>query len=59
MAASSLLLTHAEQSERCFFCGEPLADLGTAFLDHVDATVACRDRHEAWMSHLDEDRPGG
>jgi len=57
MATSSLSLVRVEAG--CFFCGVPLDDLGGAFLSHVDASVDCKNRYEAWMSHIDEDRPGG
>lgn len=59
MPAAYRVLSHAQRDARCFFCNEPLADLGPAFASHVARSVPCRDRYEAWMAHIDEDRPGG
>ncbi|MGQ0537035.1 MAG: hypothetical protein ACT4PT_13310 [Methanobacteriota archaeon] len=28
-------------------------------MDHVRATPSCAVAYEAWLEHLDEDRPGG
>lgn len=59
MAATYPALTHAQQDARCFFCGAELRDLGPAFAEHIARSQPCRDGHEAWMEHIDEDRPGG
>ncbi|HEV8360744.1 MAG TPA: hypothetical protein VGR28_09855 [Candidatus Thermoplasmatota archaeon] len=59
MATASSLLRQEAAEPRCFFCGTALADAGAAFLDHVASSQGCRDRYDGWMSHIDEDRPGG
>lgn len=58
-STSTVLLAPPEKAVSCYFCGGHIEDPGAGFLDHVALRVACRDRHESWMAHIDEDRPGG
>jgi hypothetical protein len=48
-----------EDVRECMFCGDPLENRGSDFIDHIRAKADCHDAYQAWLERLDQDRPGG
>lgn len=50
--------TEWNSPEQCPFCGAPLTDGGSGFIDHIDATPGCRERFESWIDRVRDDIEG-
>lgn len=58
--APQALGTAPERDVRaCMFCGQSMTNRHEGFFTHLDTSEDCRTAYQAWLEHLDEDRPGG
>lgn len=43
---------------KCEFCGELLADPMLAFMEHMDASPACKERWDQWRANVRREAGG-
>ncbi|WP_435196865.1 DUF7501 family protein [Natronomonas sp. EA1] len=47
-----------DDPERCPFCGDPTADGGAGFIDHIESENRCARAFERWREGVREDIEG-